>query len=198
MSQTIVLISGANRGLGKGLLELYLAKPNHTVIAANRDPSHPSSKALSELPVAANSRLIVVKIDATSETDALDAVKDLQSQGIGNLDVVIANSGICYVLPKVSDVKIEDIKAHFEPNVYGVVLLYQATLPFLLKSENPIWATMGSTAGSLQVRYFAFHTNRWGFGTNFFIVSILFQLSAIGNEASCATPVLSTSFIDLL
>lgn len=38
MPPTIVLITGANRGLGKGLLKRYLALPNHTVIAANRDP----------------------------------------------------------------------------------------------------------------------------------------------------------------
>jgi NAD(P)-dependent dehydrogenase (short-subunit alcohol dehydrogenase family) len=58
MTPTVVLITGANRGIGKGLLELYLLKPNHLVIAANRDPEHPTSKALA----------LVVKIDATVRT----------------------------------------------------------------------------------------------------------------------------------
>lgn len=29
MAPTTVLITGANRGLGKGLLERYLSQPNH-------------------------------------------------------------------------------------------------------------------------------------------------------------------------
>ncbi|KAG4032636.1 hypothetical protein MFRU_006g01060 [Monilinia fructicola] len=96
MAKTIVLVSGANRGIGRGLLELYLLKPNHIVIAANRDPNHPSSKALAGLSTAEGSSLIVVKVDATVPTDALKAVKQLESQGIHHLDVVIANAGACY------------------------------------------------------------------------------------------------------
>ncbi|KAK4922946.1 hypothetical protein LTR49_009777 [Elasticomyces elasticus] len=74
MSPTVVLVSGANRGLGKGVVQLYLARPDHIVIAANRDPSSSSSKELSELPTGAGSRLIVVKVDASAETDAVEAV----------------------------------------------------------------------------------------------------------------------------
>lgn len=65
MAPTIVLITGANRGIGKGLLELYLLKPNHLVIAANRDPEDPTSKELGELPTANDTTLLVVKNDAT-------------------------------------------------------------------------------------------------------------------------------------
>lgn len=68
MTPNVVLITGANRGIGKGLLELYLLKPNHFVIAANRDPEHPTSKALAELPTADGTSLLVVKIDATVRT----------------------------------------------------------------------------------------------------------------------------------
>lgn len=150
MSQTIVLISGANRGLGEGLLKLYLAKPNHLVIAANRDPSHSTSQALSNLPVAANSRLVVIKVDASVESDAFEAVKELNSQGINRIDVVIANAGVSYIWPKVSEVKTEDLQGHIVPNVYGVIWLFQATLPLLLNSKNPKWVTMGSTAGGIQ------------------------------------------------
>ncbi|KAH6717085.1 hypothetical protein BKA61DRAFT_477458 [Leptodontidium sp. MPI-SDFR-AT-0119] len=151
MTSTIVLISGANRGLGKGLVELYLAKPNHTVIAANRDPENASSKALAKLTTGSGSRLIVVKTDASVETDALEAVKALSFQGIEHIDVVIANAGVSYTWPKVSELKIEDLQGHLVPNVFGVVWLYQATLPFLLKSNNPKFATIGSTAGNLEV-----------------------------------------------
>jgi len=151
MTSTIVLISGANRGIGKGLLELYLAKPNHTVIAANRDPENAASKALASLPTGSGSRLIVVKVDASIDTDALAAVNTLTSQGIDHIDIVIANAGVSYIWPKVSDLKIEDLQGHLVPNVFGVVWLYQATLPLLLEAEQPKFATIGSIAGCLEV-----------------------------------------------
>ena len=150
MAPTIVLISGANRGLGKGLLTLYLTKPDHIVIAANRDPSAASSKALAVLPTGANSKLIVVKSDASVETDPFEAVKELEKQGIDHLDLVIANAGVSTTYPFVKDVKIADLQAHIVPNVFGVVCLYQATRELLNKAEKPKWVTMGSSAGWLE------------------------------------------------
>lgn len=148
---TVVLISGANRGLGKGLLERYLKLKNHTVIAANRNPNQSSSKDVLELPKAEGTRLIVVKLDAGIWQDAFDAVKWLESQGIDHIDIVIANAGVAYTWPTVAEVKYEDIIAHFEPNTYGVVSLYQAVRPLLQKSKRePIYSIMGTTAGSLK------------------------------------------------
>ncbi|KAF7891321.1 uncharacterized protein EAF02_001646 [Botrytis sinoallii] len=150
MSPTIVLITGANRGLGKGLLERYLALPNHLVIAANRDPFHESSKRLADLPRGSGTSLIIVKIDASIEQDAFDAVRELQDKhGIQHIDIVIANAGVSYVWPTVADLKISDLKAHIEPNVYGCISIYQATRNLLQKSKNPIFTPMGSSAGAI-------------------------------------------------
>ena len=151
MAPTIVLITGANRGIGKGLLERYLAKPDHIVIAANRDPNHATSKALADLRKTEGSSLLVIKIDATVPTDAAEAMKQLQSHGIDRLDIVIANAGISYIWPKVSEVKVEDMQKHTVPNTYGVIWLYQATLPLLKRSKASKWVSMGSSAGFLTV-----------------------------------------------
>ncbi|KAI1502913.1 NAD(P)-binding protein [Biscogniauxia marginata] len=150
MAHTIVLISGTNRGLGKALLKLYLAKSNHIVIGANRDPSHPTSQALASLPTGTGSRLIIVKVDATVESDPVKAVQDLASQSIDHLDLVIANAGITQAVPKVSDVKTAELQSHFTVNVLGLIWLYQATLPLLVKSTNPKWVSIGSVAGSIE------------------------------------------------
>ena len=154
MAPTIVLISGANRGIGKELLERYLVRPNYIVIAANRNPEHASSRALINIPKAADTQLIIVKIDASNDKDAANAVAELQSQGIDHIDLVIANAGVSYAFGKVSDISFKDIRDHFEPNVYGILRLYQATIPLLRKSHNPKWVTMGSMAGSIEVSSF--------------------------------------------
>lgn len=147
---TNVLITGANRGLGKELLRVYLARPNHIVIAANRDPEHPTSKALVELFTGENSRLVVTKLDVSVESDHAEAVAQLAAQGIDRLDVVIANAAVAYIYPRVAEVATADLQAHLTPNVFGVVWLYQATRGLLQKSENPKWVSMGSGAAWLE------------------------------------------------
>jgi norsolorinic acid ketoreductase len=149
--KTTVLITGSNRGIGFGLTERFLAKPSHVVIAAVRNPDHPTAQALHDLPTGLDTELIVVKIDANIDKDAHDAVTELQQKHtIGHLDIVIANAGVAYIYPTVADVKIEDIKAHMQPNVYGVIALYQATQELLKKSaQEPVFLIMGSSAGLL-------------------------------------------------
>ncbi|TVY36965.1 Norsolorinic acid ketoreductase [Lachnellula subtilissima] len=149
MAPTIVLITGANRGIGKGLLELYLLKPNHLIIAANRNPEDPTSMALAKLPTANGTSLLVVKNDVTVPTDAAAAVKLLASKDIHHIDIVIANAGVAYVWPKVSELKTEDMQRHIVPNVYGNVWLYQAVLPLLKKSEKKMWVSIGSSSANM-------------------------------------------------
>ncbi|KAI1326925.1 hypothetical protein F5Y16DRAFT_399848 [Xylariaceae sp. FL0255] len=153
MAQTIVFITGANRGLGFGLAKRYLSLPNHTVIAPIRRPEHESFKALSDLPKASGTNLIVpsAKYDAIVEQDTFNVVQELEKKhSIGHLDIVIANAGGGLVYPLVREVKRSDIEEHMALNVYSVVSLYQATRDLLQKSTNsPKFVIMGSSAGSL-------------------------------------------------
>lgn len=151
MAPTIVLITGANRGIGKGILEIYLQKPNHTVIAANRDPSHPTSNTLADLPKAEGTTLEVIKLDVLSPTDPAAAVKTLAAKGITHIDILIANAGIALSWPKVSEVKVEDIQKHVEVNVYGFIRLYQAFRSVLKEAQAPKLVTIGSSSAFLTV-----------------------------------------------
>lgn len=149
---TVVLITGANRGLGEGLLKLYLARPNHTVIAANRDPNHPTSVALESLPKGKGSTLHVVKLDLKAPDDAAQAAKELMKLGIENVDVLVANAGIVidWIGPDTAD--IDFIREHMEVNFIANVRVYQAFLPFLKRAKVGKWATIGSSVAFLTVR----------------------------------------------
>ncbi|KAI9036806.1 NAD(P)-binding protein [Aspergillus affinis] len=150
MVLTTVLITGANRGLGNELLQVYLARPNHLVIAANRNPEHPTSKALAELPTGENTQLLVVKLDVSVESDHAEAIAQLAAQGIDHLDLVIANAAVANVYPRVSEITTADLQGHLTPNVFGVVWLYQATRGLLERSSDPKFVSMGSGAGWLE------------------------------------------------
>ncbi|KAI1431295.1 hypothetical protein GGR50DRAFT_680128 [Xylaria sp. CBS 124048] len=148
-SPTVVLITGTTRGVGEGLLKLYLAKPNHIVVSGNRDPNNAASNALRSLPTAEGTKHIITKIDCNVATDPADAVKDLASQGIDHVDIIIANAGIAMLWVSVADVKTADVQKHIDTNVYGFLHLYQAFRSALKRSKKPIWVTVGSCAAWL-------------------------------------------------
>ncbi|KAI1201570.1 hypothetical protein F5X97DRAFT_289973 [Nemania serpens] len=152
MPQTIVLITGASRGLGLATVQRFLALENHTVIAANRDPSHATSLSLGDLPKGQGSSLIVTAYDAQSEASPFLAVQELREKhGISHLDIVVPNAAISKIYPLAREVRRTDIVEHFEVNVLSVISLFQATRELLRASpsKKPVFAIMGSGAGSL-------------------------------------------------
>ncbi|KAI4281021.1 MAG: hypothetical protein L6R38_003994 [Xanthoria sp. 2 TBL-2021] len=156
MPTTNVLVTGANRGklpqcsrIGAGLVEVYLSRPNTVVVAAVRDPNHPTSQKLSSVSKDPSSKIIIVKIDNKSETDPAAAVKSIQSQGIDKLDLVIANAGICNDFDPVATVNTEVFKEHVVVNGFAPLFLFQAVLPLLQKSEGAKFVGIGSPMGSI-------------------------------------------------
>ncbi|KIW44849.1 hypothetical protein, variant [Exophiala oligosperma] len=148
---TKYLITGANRGLGRGFVSAYLNRPNSVVIAAVRNPSEECIKDLQSLPKAATSSLVVVKIDSSSETDAAAAVEQLQNEhGITGLDVVIANAGMSPQMARVEAASPPDLNQAFQVNVVGPTVLFSAVAPLLKGSQNkPKFVTISSVMGTI-------------------------------------------------
>lgn len=145
------LITGVNKGIGFGLLESYLSRPNHTIVAAVRDPTA-SSSALTALPKAHGTKLIIVKIESASATDAFTAVSELQSKhNITSLDVVIANAGIGNEWSSVLKTSPESVREYNEVNTIGPLILFQATWPLLEKSKDPKFILMGTGISSFTL-----------------------------------------------
>ncbi|KZL78376.1 aflatoxin biosynthesis ketoreductase nor-1 [Colletotrichum incanum] len=150
-SPTTYLITGANRGIGRGFVQRILQKPSTTVIAAVRDPSHPTSKALTDLPKGPDTKLIVVKLDSSVETDAAAAVGQLREQGITSLDLVIANAGIAQDGTSVRNTSIINTQKHFNINSIGPLTLFQATADLLKASKtgSPKFVAVSTLIGSI-------------------------------------------------
>lgn len=145
------LLTGANRGIGRGFVQQILQKPSVTVIAAVRDPSHPTSKSLSDLPRETGTQLIVVKLDSTLETDAAAAVAELRKRGLGSLDVVIANAGIGQGGTSVRNTSVANTQKHFNVKAIGPLTLFQATAELLQASEtgSPKFVAISTVIGSI-------------------------------------------------
>ncbi|WVQ81970.1 hypothetical protein IAT38_004097 [Cryptococcus sp. DSM 104549] len=132
-----VLITGVSRGIGVGFAKTYLEK-GWTVIAAARD--------VSKIPKL-EGKVIPVKIDSSSLTDAIEAVEELKTKhGITKLDVVIANAGIAVGVGPVSSFDLAELNPTLDVNVRGPVVLYQAVHPLL--KEGAKFTVISSSVGS--------------------------------------------------
>jgi norsolorinic acid ketoreductase len=152
---TICIITGANRGIGRALVASYLLRPNHTVVAAVRDPSHATSASLPELAVAEGSKLIVQKLNSLSEEDFANLPGGLAAQGVTKLDVVVANAGHSSGFKNILEITPENLKYDFEVNTITNLRVFQALWPLVEKStaeSGKKWVMMTSALGSIDLQ----------------------------------------------
>jgi norsolorinic acid ketoreductase len=148
---TTYLITGGNRGIGKGLVGKLLTRPQTTVISLVRDPSHETSRSLTSLPIANDSKLIIERYDAASHDSPFHAIQNLQTNhNIAQLDVVIANSGTISHYSLMAAITPTELESHFLVNAVAPVLLFQATLPLLSKSHKPKFFLVSSSLASIS------------------------------------------------
>ncbi|KAK0112937.1 hypothetical protein ONS95_014655 [Cadophora gregata] len=151
VSNTTVLITGCNRGIGRGLLEIYLSRADHDIIGTARHTSPSLLAELDAIPKGKNTRLILLKLDSASTTDASSVVEALKSTyQVTHIDTVIANAGISNYFGPARDTPPEEMLSHYTVNTMGPLLLFQATASLLDLSSNPKFVTISSGAGSIS------------------------------------------------
>ncbi|CAG2111362.1 unnamed protein product, partial [Medioppia subpectinata] len=130
MDYKSVLITGANRGIGLGLVTALLAKPNGGpthVIATTRQATN---SALDELRDR-HSNLHVLQLDGKSyETFAALAVKVAAIVGDMGLDCLMNNAGIA-IKQHLADITAQGMIENFEVNSVSPLMLTKALLPLL-------------------------------------------------------------------
>ncbi len=116
------LITGASRGLGRAFTEEAL-NAGHRVVATARNPEH-----LVDVTGKFGERVRTVSLDVTNEVQAKYAV-DAAIKTFGGLDVLVNNAGYGNV-SSVEDTSLADFRAQIETNLFGVIIMTKAVLPY--------------------------------------------------------------------
>ena len=126
LSGTSVLVTGANRGIGKALVEEALARGAARVYAGTRKPlAHPDD------------RVVPLTLDVTDTAQIRAAAEVVES-----LDLLVNNAGLALWGDDLSDPGL--LHQHFAVNVFGTLGVTQALLPALTASRGAV-LTMLST-----------------------------------------------------
>jgi NAD(P)-dependent dehydrogenase (short-subunit alcohol dehydrogenase family) len=114
-----ILITGANRGIGRALIDEALCRGAQRVYAGTRGP----------LPHA-DARVTAVKLDVTSAADIQRA-----AGAIGSLDILVNNAGIA---PYDDLSNAEVLERTFAVNLFGVLHVTRAFLPQLKRARGAV------------------------------------------------------------
>jgi NAD(P)-dependent dehydrogenase (short-subunit alcohol dehydrogenase family) len=127
IAKKTVLITGANRGIGRALVEEALRRGAQTVYAGTRGPWQHSDQ-----------RVIRLTLDVTNATQIQRAVTE-----IGSLDVLINNAGIAMY----DDLSKPDvIQQHLAVNLFGPLNVTRAFLPLLKRSKGAVVNNLSTSA----------------------------------------------------
>ena len=122
------LITGASRGLGRAFTEEAL-KAGHRVLATARN-----SGDLADLAGKFGESVRTVSLDVTNEAQAKYAV-DTAIQTFGGLDILVNNAGYGNV-SSVEDTSLADFRAQIETNLFGVIIMTKAVLPYFREAAG--------------------------------------------------------------
>ncbi len=137
-----VLITGATDGLGRATA-VYLAERGYRVLGAGRNAAKRAE--LEQLARERKLPLEMLEMDVTSDS-SVDAALAEAERRAGRIDVLVNNAGYAVIAP-VEEVSLEDLRAQFETNFFGVIRVTRRVLPAMRQRGAGRIVNMSSIAG---------------------------------------------------
>jgi NAD(P)-dependent dehydrogenase (short-subunit alcohol dehydrogenase family) len=136
-----VLITGANRGIGLALVQLYVSLDYH-VIATCRHPA--DANELNHIATT-HPAVQVESLDVTDENQ-IKALADKVNQPI---DILLLNAGIMTKRVHIRDLQADDMQRIFMTNTVAQLMMVKWFHPLVKESQEKLIVAMTSRMGSI-------------------------------------------------
>ena len=152
MSQAI-FITGTNSGFGRATVERF-AKAGWGVAATVRDARQHAG--LFE----AHPNVALFDLDVTDAAQVRRAAEGAIAR-FGKIDAVVNNAGYCLMGPTETS-SMEQIKAQFDTNVFGVFAVTKAFIPHFRESGGGVFINLASASAQFNYPYIAaYGASKW-------------------------------------
>ena len=148
MQDTVVLVTGASKGIGLEVAR-QLARRGATVLVSARDPERAESAAAAAAADGGDVRPLAVGLDVADGASVRAAAAALE-RGPGRLDVLV-NNAAAYVdwTETASAADLGAAETVVQTNLFGAWRVTRALLPLLRRSPHPRVVNVSSGSGSL-------------------------------------------------
>ncbi len=155
MKRKIVLITGCSSGFG---LEsaVALAQSNYVIFAGVRNTQSDGAKRLRILANRNDLNISIIKLDVDSEVSVKNAIAQILKK-TSRIDVLINNAGYGTRGP-IEDFSIDEVKAQFETNVFGVLRMIKAVSPIMRKQKSGLIINFSSISGLVSFPLFSIYS----------------------------------------
>ena len=165
----VALVTGANQGIGLQIAK-DLAAHGFTALIGSRNLENGETAAKSVTEEAH-----ALQLDVTDQGSIAAAAERIRSE-FGRLDVLVNNAGISHAgkpgtpleeiqkSSRASVASLDEVRAVFETNVFGVLAVTQAMLPLLREAPAGRIVNVGSFGGSLTLNSDPTFPYRAGYG----------------------------------
>ncbi len=201
-NKRVALVTGANQGVGFQVAKELVAH-GLTVLVGSRNFERGEAAAKKIGPGA-----IALQLDVTDRVSIAEAAERIRKE-LGRLDVLVQNAAISNTrkgslslqeyakINRPSNVSLDEVRAVWETNVFGVLAVYQAMLPLLRESSDARIVNVSSGVGSLTVNAdpaFPYHKS---FGPvypaskaalNAMTLAMMVELEATGIKVNLVSP----------
>lgn len=138
----VALVTGANRGIGRALVERLSQRPLRSIVAGVRDVEH--FEALG-IRAGAAGEVRAVHVDLSSQANIERSCTEL-GDDLGKIDLLVNNAGLM-TGGLLEEQSIDEIYAMFQVNLVGVIHLTRRVLPGMLARREGTIVNNASISG---------------------------------------------------
>ena len=187
----VAVVTGSSTGIGFET-SLILSRNGFLTYATMRNLK--KSENIKSVATKEDLPIQIKQLDVTDDTSIKNAIQAISSEA-GRIDVLVNNAG--YGLTGAfEDLTIDEIKAQYETNVFGLIRMTQAVLPIMRRQRSGTVVNISSGAGR-----FGFPSSSAYVSTKFAVEGLSecmsYELEPFGIRVVIVEPgVIRTNFLD--
>jgi NAD(P)-dependent dehydrogenase (short-subunit alcohol dehydrogenase family) len=142
-NQRVAVVTGSSSGIGLET-SLTLARNGFLTYATMRNLN--KSEKIKSLAQKEKLSLNIIQLDVVDERSVENAIQSITTAESSRIDVLVNNAGYT-VNGAFEELAMEEIKAQFETNLFGVIRVIQAVLPIMRRQKSGIIVNISSAVG---------------------------------------------------
>jgi NAD(P)-dependent dehydrogenase (short-subunit alcohol dehydrogenase family) len=177
----VVLVTGASSGIGEAIAA-RLAKDGFQVFGSSRKGG------------GVRAGIEMLTLDVCSDASVQSCVEGLLRK-VGRIDALVNNAG--YLLSgAIEEATLEEARAQFETNFFGVARMVKAVLPAMRRARSGHIVTISSLAGLVPVPFWGFY-NASKFAVEGYMETLRHELKPFGIRVALVEPgIIRTPFYE--